>query len=1082
MLTPPHAELRFWSADELADVAGRPRPTSEQRAVIEAPLAPALVVAGAGSGKTETMANRVLWLLANRMVAPQGILGLTFTRRAAGELAHRIRDRISDLTRLGVIPPVSGDALFDAPTVCTYNAYANGLYRDGAEAIGAEVDSPVLGEAAAWQLARTTVMQSSAEGLVDLAKNLDVVTAAVLSLSRAMAENLVEQHRVREFAREFRALGSLPPGGKGAYEDAAKLAESVGGLDVLVEVVGEYERAKAARGLVDYSDQVGLAMRVLTERPATLEAERLRFPLVVLDEYQDTSVAQARLLARLFHGRAVMAVGDPNQAIYGWRGASCGNLADFAREFGADTRYDLSTSWRNGRRILTTANALIGAGAGAGAGVGAGVPAATELRPSPTATDFVVQVEFEESVVDEAETVACWVSEHLAVSGGTRATDAPPSAAILLRTRTSQRFFLEALRRHAIPYHVLGIGGLLAEPEVADIVCVLSVLHDPSASMELLRLLAGSRWRIGVADLHALSRIASSLRDRDYRQHALADDVRAALRQSGSESAGGSLVDALDFVATARAEHSLLSAFSATGLERMRAAGSTFARLRARSALDLPDLIALVVHEFNLDIEVDANPHRPLGIATIDALYHALDNYLAVHDVARLGGFLSWLRQAEMLEDLSPRAEDPEPGTVQVLTIHGSKGLEWDIVAVPRLVEGELPGRPREGHQGWLAFGQLPWPFRGDAADLPHLAWRAATTRKELLRARDQFKTGVRERSDAEERRLAYVAITRARHRLLLTGSFWSSGVTVRTPSRFLVELAGAGVIPSVPECSIHEANPLGDQLEMLVWPRDPLGSRRPVVEAGALAVRTATPVVLGPWQEELRMLLAERRERRLGALPAVAPVRIPASRFADHLSRPAQVSTALQRPMPQPPHRSAQLGTRFHSWVEERFGDGGSTAPFDDDMIPGHAALQGIAETRLAALQTTFEASPWAGQRPVEVEREIHFPFEGAIIVCKIDAVFELLPRTGTGDATRRFEIVDWKTGRLPTAGAQLEEKQLQLALYRLAYAAWRGIQPECVDAVFYFVAENRVVRPRFLPDEAELVARWRQRGSASG
>src|SRR5690606_32766353 len=149
--------------------------------------------------------------------------------------------------------------------------------------------------------------------------------------------------------------------------------------------------------------------------------------------------------------------------------------------------------------------------------------------------------------------------------------------------------------------------------------------------------------------------------------------------------------------------------------------------------------------------------------------------YLALADVATLGGFLAWLREAEEREDLSPRPEDPEPGTVQVLTIHGAKGLEWDLVVVPRLVDDELPGRPIEGYQGWLSFGALPWPFRGDAAELPRFQWQAAESRKAIVDEQKRFSEAVRARSVDEERRLAYVAVTRAKHSLLLTGSFWAT-------------------------------------------------------------------------------------------------------------------------------------------------------------------------------------------------------------------------------------------------------------------------------------------------------------------
>jgi DNA helicase-2/ATP-dependent DNA helicase PcrA len=244
------------SAFDIADALNRPRPTDQQRAVIEAGLAPALIVAGAGSGKTETMANRVLWLLANGLVRPTEVLGLTFTRKAAGELAARIRERIAQLNGVGLLP---GDYdPFEAPNVSTYNSYANSLFRDNAVVLGRESDGSVLGEAAAWQLARRVVTRSSDPRLPDLGKNLEPVTRAVLGLSRAMAENDVDAEKLRTFAKEFRTIENLPNGGRGEYHDAVLLAETVGSLDVLIDLAAEVQSVKATRGLIEYADQVSM--------------------------------------------------------------------------------------------------------------------------------------------------------------------------------------------------------------------------------------------------------------------------------------------------------------------------------------------------------------------------------------------------------------------------------------------------------------------------------------------------------------------------------------------------------------------------------------------------------------------------------------------------------------------------------------------------------------------------------------------------------------------------------------------------------------------------------------------------------
>lgn len=1087
------------SADRIADAIGQHRPTAEQRAVIEAPLGPALVVAGAGSGKTETMSARVLWLVANGFVAPEQVLGLTFTRKAAGELGHRIRERLtalgrSDLLGRGADDPPLVDA-FTQPTVSTYNAFASTLYRDHAVLIGRDPDGAVLGEASAWQLARELVTSASDARLADLDLPVDRLTAAVLQLAHAVAEHDADIADVRAYLERFLRVADLPLGDR--HERRAGM-EALLKLDAtlpIVDLVERFQAAKARDGLVEFSDQVSLALRIVGRHSDIAASIRDRYRVVLLDEYQDTNVAQARLLAELFAGMPVMAVGDPHQSIYGWRGASASNLEDFARRFAGDAegggastvaRYSLSTSWRNGTGILDVANALVEPLAARG-----GVPVET-LAPGPMATHDPVELVQLETIDDEADAVAQWLKARLAepvrgaAPGALDAEGRPlrPSAALLMRNRTLQPAFLAALRRHEVPFHVLGIGGLLAEPEITDLVSALAVVDDPAAGTELVRLLAGPRWRIGLADLEALRGIASWLRERDLAQRAFTPEVIERMRASVAATDGVSLVDALDFVATAPEGHGQLARLSDVGRERLREAGQLFARLRSRTALDLADLVAAVEHELQLDIEVAANPARVLRDAPREAFLDALDGYLALADHATLGGFLSWLREAEWRDNLSPRSEEPEPGTVQVLTIHGSKGLEWDAVAVPRFVVDELPAKPREGTSGWLSLGVLPYELRGDAAELPVFAWQSAETRKELLERREQYGAEVGAHLEREERRLAYVAVTRARHRLLLSGSFWAGHAKPRATSGFLTPLIECGVLPAVLEASIHEENPLVQEDDTAPWwPGDPLGGRRAAVERAAARVRAAHPDAASAWHDDITLLLAEREARLAGAQRVEVPLRVAASAVKEFVTDPAAIAQRLRRPLPQRPYRATRLGTVFHRWVEQRSGVTALEESVDglgldlglDDEVGGDA----VERERLAELQRTFEASPWATRRPLDVERELHVPLEGRILVCKIDAVYPLDPAPDGGE---RVEIVDWKTGRAPRDDADRAAKELQLAVYRLAYARWRGLPLESVEAVFYFVADDAVLRPERLPDEAELRALWREAIGAQG
>ena len=168
---------------------------------------------------------------------------------------------------------------------------------------------------------------------------------------------------------------------------------------------------------------------------------------------------------------------------------------------------------------------------------------------------------------------------------------------------------------------------------------------------------------------------------------------------------------------------------------------------------------------------------------------------------------------------------------------------------------------------------------------------------------------------------------------------------------------------------------------------------------------------------------------------------------------------------MPERPYRATRLGTLFHSWVENRSQITGGAEEIDADPFEQDSDELPYDKEQLDALKRIFERSAWAERAPSEVEIEIHLPFEGQIVVCKIDAVYE---------QDGRYEIVDWKTGKAPKDADDLEQKQLQLALYRLAYSRWKGVSEDEIDAVFYFVADDKVIRPERIYSENDLRVLW--------
>ncbi|ANS80417.1 ATP-dependent DNA helicase [Serinicoccus hydrothermalis] len=1069
-----------WSPYDLARALGAPEPTDEQAAVITAPPRPGVVIAGAGSGKTETMASRVLWLVANGIVAPQDVLGLTFTRKAALELAARLTSRLRQLREAGLWADPAGETAgadgFDLPTISTYHAYAGRLVAEHGLRLGVEPDAVLLSEAACWQLAHDVVTRYDGD-MTGMTSAPSTVVRSVIALSSELGEHLVEADRAREFLLDLaRHAEDLPHEGR-PLKTGRDLAADLRRQALVYPLVQAYREAKTARGALDFGDQMALAARLARDVPAVAAAERARVGAVLLDEFQDTSEAQMVLLTSLFAGQEmpVTAVGDPHQSIYAWRGASATTLTRFPREFALDGApppvLQLSTSWRNDAAVLDAANLVAGP-----LREQAAVPVGT-LHARPGAGEGVLEVARLVDHVVEAEHVAGWVHERWAACTPGRVT-----AAVLCRARSQFAPVVDALRRRGLPVEVVGLGGLLDTPEVLDLVALLWVAQEPTRGDQVVRLLAGPVARLGAADLDALWAWAGEL--------ARGQGAGAP----GEREHAPVLAEAL--------EHPPRSGWVGRGGEQLspEAAGrvswlaTVVRQVRSLTSLPLADLVLETERLLGLDIEVAADPdlHPTWGRAPLDALAEVAAGYAYSAERVSLGGFLDWLDAAREHERGLEDAEVPElaevsvdTAAVQVLTVHAAKGLEWDVVAVPGMVEGTFPaGRTTPEHRdgrwrvkertdrGWLAgIGKLPTPLRGDRAGRPDVSWSSVTDTRDLRTRLEELSLAQGRYAVEEERRLAYVALTRARHRLLLTAPVWSTGLRPRITSRFLEELrglAGVHVGPWVdlpdPQDEAQMRNPRLDEQLSATWPRPhSRDERRAEVRdvAAALLAEGATrgaPADLPgdqPWAETVELLLAER-DRRSGPEESPAlPAHLSTSAVVELAADRAAFVGALRRPVPTPPAPHARVGTAFHAWVEQHY-----SAATLVDLDDPDAEAESPGGPDLAGLRRHFLDSEWSGRTPVAVEVPVQTTVAGRTVAGRIDAVFD----DGDGGVT----VVDWKTGS-PGSPAQQQARAVQLAVYRLAFARLSGRTVHEVRAAFFYAATGTTVRPD-LPTEEEL------------
>jgi len=1148
-----------YSPAQLARLLGAQEPTAEQAAVIGAPLEPMAVIAGAGSGKSETMAARLVWLVANQYVRPERVLGLTFTRKAAAELADRVRSRLAALRRAGLpqigqlqlelTPAAAEDGdepLAGEPLIATYHAYAGRLVADHALREGLEPTLRLITPAVSWQLASRVV--AAYDGPTDaLDWTPATVTAAVLSLAGEMAEHLRGSGDVLEVGRWLAdCRDSLTGRVPRAVTDALKTQRT---REQLLPLVAAYAAAKAAREVVDYGDQMAVAARIASRHPVVGQAERARYQVVLLDEYQDTSHAQLVLLSSLFgDGHPVTAVGDPCQSIYGWRGASAGNLRRFGSDFAlasgqpAPVRV-LSASFRNTGKVLQAAGAIQQE-------LRAEAPDVPLLvAPAGRSGRGLVRCALLESAADEAAWVADEVAGLLELTPGTApdgrpwpdGSDArvrPADIAILCRKRSQFAVLRAALEARGIPVEVVGLGGLLTVPEVADIVATLQVLHDVTASGALARLLTSPRWRIGPADLVAVGRRARALARGDAGGVGSAGVGSAGAGSAGAGSAGagsagagsagagsagadpigarpvdlpqsdedpmadalsdltrdaGSLIEALDDLGSP-------AGYSAAGYGRLTALAAELRVLRGHVARPLAELVTEVERTLGLDIEVASRPGADPAAARadLDAFADAAAAFAGDAHEPTLGAFLAYLAAAESEEFGLEAGQVGETDSVKLATVHAAKGLQWAAVFVPGLADGPqrhlFPARPRVTTRWTENARLLPFGLRGDAADLPALAGLTPT---ELT----AFGDACTARELAEERRLCYVAATRAAYLLACSGHWWSDGVSRLGPSQFLTEIRaaceGAGGNQAAGDVAYwHPApepdavNPALAEPPTALWPAAAAaGARHEAVREAADLVTAAARELRGAgsgehagpepagdhddayqdlvaaWARDTDLLLAERAQRRVGPdVPVGLPRQLPVSALVTMARDPAELAQQVRRPMPRRPVPQAARGTTFHLWLENRFG---KAELIDSEELPGAAddlaAEDGDGD--LAELKARFEAGEWANRWPAEVEVPFDTLIGDRVVRGRIDAVF--------ADATAGgYDVVDWKTGRQPGSAAEKRAVAVQLAAYRLAWAALAGVPVGNVRAAFYYVRDGVTVRPADLLDAAGLAA----------
>lgn len=1124
-----------YSPAQIAEAIGQYRPNPDQEKVICAPVdKPMMAIAGAGAGKTATMAFRVVYLVANALVSAERVLGLTFSNKADRELSERVNNYLrqlakhKDFSKVAEFLTDSETGALMRPVTSTYNAFANQIVRQYGSRLGVSPACVLLDEARRWQLMYQVVSEWAGDLTTELGVGATVKNA--LALGSQLRDQLIESEDVRAGLTQMKQLYSSGRPGKRSNKPNKNMQTFLDSLTYrgeLLDIFAEYEKLKKQNGYLEYSDQIYYAALLVEKFDDIREQIRSRYDVILLDEFQDTSVAQLKLFSTIFSGKGVMAVGDPNQGIYDWRGASDLSMQHFLSSFGVPASehaahiQDMPVTYRNREAILEVANQVVLPLRNLSAGKSAsqvedevrsrlaGPEPEYKLDPAPSPDQFAapslgvkakelvtcpqkrdnpgeVQMYFVEDSQQEAELVAdffaeCWAEREQIIAKNqqlpSHEQQSVPTGAILIRKHSQGPLLTQALRKRKLPVEVSGVAGLIYDPAVADVIAALQVSADAGRGDALMRLITGCG--ISPADIDLLWRWAGHLAnpegEQDKRVQPYLMDALDNLPQPGWSVKGTG------------------SAFSSEAYRRLDILRSQLATLRRHLHDSLGSLVQRTIFTLCLDLDVKVRPDGGVSARCLESFVKVARDYQASGVNADLPGFLEWLKFADQQgSGLDMPLQEPDPNAIQLMTIHAAKGLEWTWVAVPGMDEsrsgsGSLPKTAISVNKGeckdsaWISDkGMIPYDLRPDKQVLPTIergiensgydfAEGAFSDNPKVITSY-QYALGFH--SQLADRRLAYVAFTRAESKLLIGGSAHSATAKKeRVPSQFLAEVDSSGKLRELRNRQADENDSWEAPAREESWP----GAVSPQLSRLSVAAGELSELISGihahpflhrlvstsdleeaqdmadshsSWLSQAVQLTRDLRVEQEYLGQVQMPVSSGVTRARELQANPAAFALNQRRPLPDFPTAGARVGTLFHQWVDQQ--QRGNDYPLPDN-------LDSQVREDLCSLQHSWRQAKIHPEDGWEyIDSEVEFSAPMAIkLVARIDAI---LRNPVTGKPT----IIDWKTDSLQfnksgaisdKAGELVAKYMQQINTYRLVYAFSKGMRLDEVDAALFFV-----------------------------
>jgi DNA helicase II / ATP-dependent DNA helicase PcrA len=661
---------------------------SAQKKAVMHQEGPLLIIAGAGTGKTKVITNRIAYLISAKIARPEDILAVTFTEKAASEMEERVDQLI----------PYS----YSFVEISTFNSFGERVLRNHIHELGYPLDFQLLDEVEQSIFFRERLFHFPLKYYRPLSQPTRHIQEILAALRRLKQED-ISPNEYLAFARRL----------KNEAQDEAEMETAVKHQEMAL-VYSTYQKRLRKEGKIDFEDQVSLALALFRRRLSILKEYQSKYKYILVDEFQDTNHLQFELLKLLAEKhRNITVVGDDDQSIFRFRGASLSNILDFRKLYPDTERVVINQNYRSTQAILDSAYTLIQHNN----------PDRLEAEENinkslKSNVDYsgksIFQLQFD-TCSHEADRVSEIIREK--IGQGHRFRD----IAVLVRRNADADSFLRAMNLKEIPYRFSGSRGLYSQPEIKLLISFIKAVTDFEDSASLFHLSLSEVYRVDPYDLTKLSNYAQkkniTLHAVFFRLLPLQPEVNVS--EDSLKKIKKIIQDLKVFV----------------GLSAVRNAGRV-----VYGFLEKSGFLKLLVEEQSVESEIK--------IKNIRLFFDKIQNFSGLTEDASLHSFARHLELLQQVGDNPAAAEaELEEDAVQVLTVHKAKGLEFPIVFMVSLIGDRFPGR-----------------LRKETIPFPDGILQARGQGQEYGLNRDLDKIALQ-----EERRLFYVGMTRAKRMLYLT-------------------------------------------------------------------------------------------------------------------------------------------------------------------------------------------------------------------------------------------------------------------------------------------------------------------------